>query len=74
MTATTDALKRLRSICATRNLLLEVTRAPSVTVSGQGWTFYGTATIGSAEKVFLRAHAAVLAKFPPLKATGGARA
>lgn len=72
MKRASDVLKCLRELCRQRKLTLEVTRGPSVTVSGQSWHFYGTNT-GDAPALYLRAHAAVLAKFPPIKPRGGAR-
>lgn len=73
-----DLLKCLRELCRTRKLQLEVRRTSSIVmVTIEAPTdFWGFSAGGSphlAESFFSMAHAAVLAKFPPIAAKGGAR-
>ena len=72
-TQTADTHKMLRSLCATRHLRIDSARladgSASVIIAGEGWEFVKA---GHPLTVYVRAHAAVLAKYPRRGGQGGA--
>ncbi len=74
MSAAGDALKKLRTICNTRNLRVEVERVANITVvtveaRTSEWSIIRTSV--DAVEIIHTVHAAVMAKFPRKGGAGG---
>ena len=75
MSSASDALKCLRSLCATRNLRCDATRDEAgnarVLVAARRGDEWAWGESGWPEGVYLHAHAAVLARYPRTEGRGG---